>query len=80
MFVTTVVYWIQCTGARKATLEFASEYLAKRTPPLVIYGTRSLPARRRFGPVDGPGFNDEAGGGWLSVGPRVGGRDLAVDN
>jgi hypothetical protein len=25
-----------------------------------------------FGSVDGPGFDVEAGGGWLSVGPGVG--------
>jgi hypothetical protein len=26
-----------------------------------------------FRSFDGPGFDDEAGGGWLSVGPGVGG-------
>lgn len=38
---------VQCARSRKATLEFALEYLAKRTPELVILGTRSLGARRR---------------------------------
>jgi hypothetical protein len=33
--------------ARKATLEFAFGYLEKRTPGLVLLGTRSLRARRR---------------------------------
>jgi hypothetical protein len=32
-----------------------------------------------LGSVDDPGFDDEAGGGWSSVGPEVGGSDSAVD-
>jgi hypothetical protein len=63
----------------KRRLNLPLGILLKKLPGSCSSGRGRFALGGGFSSVDGPGFDDEAGGGWLSVGPGVGGY-VAVDD
>ena len=66
---------IQCTAPEpeKRRLNLPLGILLRKLPESCSSGGGRFALGGGFGSVDGPGFEDEGGGGWLSVGPGVSG-------